>query len=193
MTILHVKSTDAETITEAITSFLNEKKLNHRKLVGQGYDSAAMFSGVNTGVQRRLRVHAPHALYTHCPCRHKLQLASIKAAESVLVIKRMFGTMTSLWKMLHYSPKQAETMVKPNDTWWLSHERCIRAILKELPVLITTHQELHEESEDPEAYVLASVLSSYSGVATIVLLSVVLDLLAKLNGFMQQKLLHKSI
>ena len=152
MTILHVKSTDAETITEAITSFLNEKKLNHRKLVGQGYDGAAMFSGVNTGVQRRLRVHAPHALYTHCPCRHKLQLASIKAAESVLVIKRMFGTMTSLWKMLHYSPKQAETlkniqsilslpelkMVKPNDTWWLSHERCIRAILKELPVLITT-------------------------------------------------------
>ena len=65
MTILHVKSTGAETITEAITSFLNEKKLNYRKLVGQGYDGAATFSGVNTGVQRRLESPCtPCSLYS---------------------------------------------------------------------------------------------------------------------------------
>ena len=83
-------------------------------------------------------------------------------------------------------------MVKPSDTRWLSHERCIRAILKELPALITTLQEFYEESGDAEAYGLASVLSSYSGAATNVLLSVVLDLLAKLNGFMQRKAIDFS-
>ena len=40
-------------------------------------------------------------------------------------------------------------------------------------------------SGDAEAYGLALALSSYSGVATINLLSVVVDLLAKLNCFMQ--------
>ena len=60
----------------------------------------------------------------------------------------------------------------------------MRAILKELPAPIITLNKLYEESGDAEAYGLALVLSSYSGVATIVLLSTVLDLLAKLNCFM---------
>ena len=53
MTILRVKSTDADTITKAITSYmyLQEKNLNCRKLVGQGYDGAATFSGCRSGVQ----------------------------------------------------------------------------------------------------------------------------------------------
>ena len=54
-------------------------------------------------------------------------------------------------------------------------------------MIITLHK-LYDDSDDEEAYGLALVLSSYSeGVATINLLSVVLDLLAKLNCFMQRK------
>ena len=52
MTILHVKSTDADTITKAITSYLQEKNLNCRKLVGQGCDGDATFSGCRSGVQQ---------------------------------------------------------------------------------------------------------------------------------------------
>ena len=76
MTILHVKSTDAVTITKAITSYLQQKNLNCRKLVGQGYDVAVTFSGCSGGVQRSIRTHAAHALYIKCLC-HQLQLASI--------------------------------------------------------------------------------------------------------------------
>ena len=113
----------------------------------------------------------------------------------------MFGTMTTLWKMFYYSPKKAEALkivqsvlglpelkiLKPSDTRWLSHERCVQAIRKELPALICTLHQLYNDSGDTEAYGLALVLSSYSGVATIVFLSVVLDLLAKLNCFLQRK------
>ena len=109
----------------------------------------------------------------------------------------MFGTMTTLWKMFYYSPKKVEALknvqsvlglpelkiFKPSDTRWLSHERCVQAIGKELPALICTLYQLYNDSGDAEAYGLALVLSSYSGVATIVFLSVVLDLLAKLNCF----------
>ena len=51
----------------------------------------------------------------------------------------------------------------------------------------STLHKLYEDSSDAEVYGLALVLSSYSGVATVILLSAVLDLLAKLNGFMQRK------
>ncbi len=62
LTTLHVKSTDANAITGAIISYMSEKNLEYRKLVGQGYDGAAAFSGHRSGVQKRMRVHAGHAL-----------------------------------------------------------------------------------------------------------------------------------
>ena len=200
MTVLHVKSTDAEAITDTLTSFISEKNLDYRKLVSQGYDGAATFSGNRTGVQTRMKVHAAHALYIYCSC-HRLQLASIQAADAVGTVRRMFGTMTNLWKLFYYSPKKVEALksvqsvlcmaelkvVKPSVTRWLSHERCVKAIRKELPALIITLHKRYDDSGDAEALGLALALNSYSGVVTINLLSIVLDLLAKLNCFMQQK------
>ena len=97
LTVLHVKSTDAEAITDTLTSFISEKNLDCRKFVGQGYDGAATFSGNRTGVQTRMKVHAAQALYIHCSC-HRLQLASIQGADAVGTVRRMFVTMTNLWK-----------------------------------------------------------------------------------------------
>ena len=78
-------------------------------------------------------------------------------------------------------------VVKPSDTRWLSHERCVRAICKELPALIIPLQQLHESSGDAEAFGISTLLASQVGISCIVLLSEVLDLLAKLNTFMQKK------
>ena len=205
LTTLHVKATDAEAITAEITSYMSEKNLEYKELVGQGYDGAATFSGSRSEVQKRMRVHAGHALYIHCSC-HRLQLASIQAAESVDPVKEMFGTMLSLWKLFYYSPKNPEALkdvqsvlnlpelkvVKPSDTRWLSHERCIHAIRKEIASLIITLGNLYEGSGDAEAYGLSLVLSSFSGIATIFIFSAVLDLLARLKCFMQKKAANLS-
>ena len=108
MTILHIKSLDAESITAAITAaitaYVESKGFSFRKLIGQGYDGASPFSGKNTGVQKRIRTLAGHAVYIHCSC-HRLQLASIQAAESVPQIQRMFGMMTNLWKVFFFTPQ----------------------------------------------------------------------------------------
>ena len=45
-----------------------------------GFDGAATFSSKNTGVQARLKKHAPHAVFVHC---HLLQLACVQAAISM--------------------------------------------------------------------------------------------------------------
>ncbi len=85
--ILHIKSTDASTITETLLSFVSQKNLDITKLVGQGYDGAAVFSGRVNGVAKRMQVHSAHAVYIHCTC-HRLQLASLQAADSIIAIKK---------------------------------------------------------------------------------------------------------
>ena len=173
--ILHVvKAVDAASITKVLTSFIEQKHLDYRRLVGQDYDGAGTFSGCMNGVQRRIRAHSAHAVYIHCSC-HRLQLASIQAAESDNAIKKTFGTMTNLWKLFYYSPKKAQALkdvqsvlslpnlkvVKPRSTRWLSHEQCLHAIHKDLPAIIITLQQLYQISGDAEAYGISLVLSSF--------------------------------
>jgi len=198
--MVHIPACDAATISEELEKFIMIRKLDYRKLVGQGYDGAAVFSGARSGVQVRIRRHAAHALYVHCAC-HRLQLASVQAAGDVPEIKRIFGMMKNIWKMFYYSSKKAQALkevqaalklpelkvVKPSDTRWLSHERCIRAIRKELPALITTLQQLYKTSGDAEAFGLSALLASFVGVASIFLLSEVLDILARMNATLQRK------
>ncbi len=78
-------------------------------------------------------------------------------------------------------------IVKPSSTRWLSHERCMKAIRKELPALILTLQDLYETSGDAEAFGIQKILSSFGGVAAVTLLGEMLNLLANLNCFMQKK------
>ena len=108
-------------------------------------------------------MHAAHAFYINCSC-HRLQLASIQAADAVGTVRRMFGTLTNLWKLFYYSPKRAGALknvqsvlctpelkiMKPSDTLWLSHERCVKAIQKELLALIITLHKLYDDSGDAE-------------------------------------------
>ena len=50
--LLHVHSTDAGTIVETLQSFLQQKQLNQRKLIGQGYDGAATYAGKISGAHK---------------------------------------------------------------------------------------------------------------------------------------------
>ena len=79
-------------------------------------------------------------------------------------------------------------IVKPSDTRWLSHERCVKVICKELPPLLQTLSQLYESSGDAEAYGVYSLLASVNGVSSSYLLSEVLSALALLNLFMQRKI-----
>ena len=64
-----------------------------------------------------------------------------QAANATPGIKHVYTTLMTLWKFFHYSPKRAEPLkeiqkvldlpelkiVKPSDTHWLAHERCVQA------------------------------------------------------------------
>ena len=78
---------------------------------GLGFDGASTMSGHRTGVQTRLRLHSPSAIYVHCRC-HQLQLAALNAAGEHIQVKRVLGTLLTIWKAFHYSPKKAEKLAE---------------------------------------------------------------------------------
>ena len=84
---VHITSFDASTITKALEKLVASRQLDYRKLVGQGYDGAAVFLGCRSGVNLRMRIHAAHAMFIYCAC-HRLQLASVQAAENVTGTKK---------------------------------------------------------------------------------------------------------
>ena len=159
-----------------------------------------VLSGVSEHHFCGLRVHAPSALYVHCRC-HKLQLAAVNAAAEHTEVKRVLGTLLTIWKAFHYSPKKAEKlaeiqaelqapeikMQKPSDTRWLARERAIRAVRRSLPALVSTFEEIYDETGDAEAHGIATLLTKYKTVACIYMLSDVLHTVAKLQGSLQGK------
>ena len=91
MEILPLKRCDAESIYSTLIEWLKQKGVQCRKMVGMGFDGASTFAGKHSGVQARLKKHAPHAIFVHCHC-HKLQLAIVQAANSTDGIKRVYDT-----------------------------------------------------------------------------------------------------
>ena len=201
--ILPLKKADAVTIHSTLIKFLNEKEIQLGKLVGMGFDGAATFSGKHKGVQSLLKRNSPHALYVHCHC-HLLQLACVQAANNTAGIKHVYTTLTSLWKFFHYSPKRTERlkeiqhvinlpelkMIKPSDTRWLSHERCVKAVKESYSALVYALNDIYEESHEPEALGLSKVLCKLQTIAAVHLLDYVLPQVAKLSKTLQTEKLE---
>ena len=90
----------------------------------------------------------------------------------------IFGTMTRFGSFFVFFPIEAEELngiqavlgfsevkiVKPCDTRWLSHERRVKVICKELPPLLQTLSHLYEPSGDAEAYGIYSLWTIVSGI-----------------------------
>ena len=200
LSILHVKEINAQAIACYLRTFLQSKNIGFDRMRGLGFDGTNTMSGHRSGVQTRLRLHAPSSIYVHCRC-HKLQLAALNATSEHTVVKRVLGTFLTIWKAFHFSPKKAEKlaeiqaelkvseirMQKPSDTRWLARERAVSAVRRSLPALVSTFEEIYAETGDAESHGIATLLMKYKTVACIYMLSDVLHIVAKLQGSLQAK------
>ena len=100
--IMPAKETTAEAIADYLCTFLESKNIDITKMRGLGFDGTNTMSGQRSGVQLRLRLHSPSAIYVqcyicayvHCRC-HQLQLAAINTADEHTEVKRVLGTLLS--------------------------------------------------------------------------------------------------
>ena len=101
-----VPSTDAETITSAIVTFINNCGLNTTRLVGKGLDGASNMSGHISGVSARLEQLYPNAKYfTHCR-NHALNLVIVASCKSVPDIRNFMDAFKELTLFFAYSAKR---------------------------------------------------------------------------------------
>ena len=66
--IIPMKKVDAESIHSALVECFWGKSIQLNCIIGMGFDGASTFSGSRTGVQTRLKMQSPHAIFVHCPC-----------------------------------------------------------------------------------------------------------------------------
>ena len=204
--IVPMKRADAESIHSALVECLREKGMPLNKIIGMGFNGAATFSGNRTGVQTRLKEQSPHAIFVHCRC-HQLQLACVQAANATAGIKHVYVTLTTLWKFFHFSPKRAQSLkevqkvldlpelkvVKPSDTRWLAHERCVKAVKASYTAIVTSLEHIYQESHEPESLGLKKALCKKSTISAVYLLDYVLPQLAKLSKALQTEKLDLSV
>ena len=204
--IIPLKKADAQTIYETLVDCLKVKGVQISKLIGMGFDGAATFSGKHNGVQTLLKSNSPHSIFVHCHC-HLLQLACVQAANSTPGIKHVYITLTTLWKFFHYSPKRAECLkavqrvlnmpelkvIKPSDTRWLAHERCVKAVKENYIAIVITLNNIYEETHQPEALGISKALSSKSTISAVYLLDYVLPQVAKLSKTLQSEKLDLTV
>ena len=204
MEILPMKKTNAHSIYSVLLDWLKKKDLQCSKLIGMGFDGAATFAGKKLGVQARLKKHVPHSVFVHC---HKLQLACVQSANSTEGIKHIYTTLTTLWKNFHYSPKRCQNLkeiqkvldipelkiVKPSDTRWLSHDKCVSTVKKCYGAIVCALETIYQESHEPEALGISKILSKPSTLFAIYLLDYILPEVSKLSKSLQTEKLDLSI
>ena len=204
--IIHLHKADAESIYSAIIDCLKQKNLHINKVIGMGFDGTSTFSGRLTGVQARLKKHAPHALFVHCHC-HMLQLACVQAANATPGIQHIYVTLTTLWNFCNNSPKRTESLkevqrilempelkiIKPSDTRWLSHERCVKGVKASYCAIVSALDNIHSQTHEPEALGLSKALSKKASVSAIILLDYTLPPVAQLSKTLQSEHLDLSV
>ena len=78
--------------------------------------------------------------------------------------------------------------MKPSDTSWLAHERCVKAIKASYSSIVLALGNIYETSHEPEALGLSKALSSHSTIAACYCgVDYILPQVAKLSRALQTK------
>lgn len=107
----HMKKSNAESLATEIMKILIDNKLDKMNCIGQCYDGASVMSGQYSGVQERIRLEIPHAIYVHCYA-HRLNLCLVQTLQNIPHICNFFNTVQNLYKFIMNSQIRYELFVK---------------------------------------------------------------------------------
>lgn len=152
-------STKAEDVHKAIVTNLATFGLLPDQLAAASFDGAANMSGVRGGVQALLKRSAPSLVFVHCRS-HLLQLALVKASNSVTEVKQTLASLNTLYSLFSHSPLRlhilqqteiavdgmAHKLVQPGPTRWLSFEGSVTVVLKHYAAICIALETIYVES-----------------------------------------------
>ena len=84
-------------------------------------------------------------------------------------------------------------VIKPSDTRWLAHERCVKSVKASYAALVVTLESNYENFHEPEALGINKVLCKFSMIAALILLDYTLTNAANLSKALQAKHLDLTL
>ncbi|XP_042446656.1 zinc finger MYM-type protein 1-like [Zingiber officinale] len=175
ITVVHVATTTAACLKEAIDSLFAKYGLSVARLRGQGYDGASNMSGEFNGLKSLIMKENPYALYVHC-FAHQLQLVVVAVAQAnqyvcdfMWIVGSIVNTSASSCKradklrQLEHDKKvkllergeissgrglnQETSLARPGDTRWGSHHSTLCRIEQMWPSVIEVLQNLIDDGD----------------------------------------------
>lgn len=135
--------------------------MDPKNLAAASFDGAANFSGVKKGVQALLKAYSPNMLFIHCRS-HLLQLALLRAADSVKEIKQTLSALNQLFVLFRGSHKRltvleelektidgvSHKLVQPAKTRWLSYDGSVEVVYKHYGSICMALEHIYTDAGD---------------------------------------------
>ena len=197
--IVELSNGRADTIKEAVKSYLGNSLIPLSRLVGLATDGASVMTGRHSGVAARLKAVQPIITSIHCVA-HRLALAAGQAGDKVKFIANTFKpTLRQLFYFYENSSVRSSALKsiqelldtpelklkKPLDTRWLSHDATCQTLMKTLPSVITSLGREAVERGEALAVGLSKVVKRYNFVATLYTMCDVLPKVSRLSRIFQ--------
>ena len=84
-------------------------------------------------------------------------------------------------------------IIKPSDTRWLAHKRCVKAVKENYSAIVLALNNIYEETHQPEALGISKAMSKKSTISAIFLHDYVLPQVVKLSKTLQAVQLDLTI
>ncbi|XP_049811906.1 52 kDa repressor of the inhibitor of the protein kinase-like [Schistocerca nitens] len=198
---IHVEDVSAQALGNTIVTHLLSYNLDMDKLVGQGFDGAAVMSGRLRGVRTMIAEQDPTAQFVHCVA-HVLNLVLAHSCE-IPMIRNCIGTIKSIVNFFRQSPLRDNLLKKISDqtdsshstlislceTRWTEKHVAVERFAEMLPVVCAIFESLQDAvSRDAatEAYQLQTAMENSQFIMSLVILLKVFSYTADLKKAMQK-------
>ena len=163
VSLVEVSSTASDIVMEGVVNTLKARDIDIKKVRFSSLDGTNSMSGFHNGLQRRLRNHAPHAIYINCRC-HRLALCFKHLFEEFRWLQSTDSLLLGLWKTFHFSSKncfilqeiqkaygmKSLNVTKAAVTRWLSHGAACKRCRERYGMILGSLDDIITRNPRPE-------------------------------------------
>ena len=113
---IEVEDLSAIGLHKLITNSIQQKELEIKNCVGQGYNGAAVMSRKYSDLYKKLQDVAPHAYYVHCAL-HNLNLVLKDAMEAVTETRQFYGTIELVYNFFGHIIVRGQKLQNVHDRY----------------------------------------------------------------------------